>query len=570
MSVDSPRTLAGLLRQRAVELPQQVPYRFLKDGETESQQLTYASLDGQARAIAARLLAVGSPGQPVLMLYGAGLEFIAGLFGCLYAGMIAVPLIPPRRRQPLTTLAAMAADAGAKLALTTHDLLARLLPQLDQEPGLRELNWLPTDELEQAGVTEVERVPDCRPDDVAALLYTSGSTSAPKGVMLTQRGLLGAPLVVPPGVDPNWPLTWVNWMPMHHIAGLGSVLQPVRVGKAAAILLPAEAVLERPVRWLRAISRYQAHFANAPNFLYQFCADGVGPDERADLDLRGWFIARCNAETVRPETVEQFTTAYAPHGFRPEAFMPVYGLSEYPGVTGHMAGRAALARAFDRAALAQNRVSAVEPRTPGALRLVSNGRPGQGVTVRIVDPTTRRLCAAAEVGEVWVAGEYVAAGYWRRPDATAESFQARTADSGEGPFLRTGDLGFLHDGELYICGRLKDTLIIRGQNYYAVDIEAAAAGSHPDLGAAAAAFAAPLNGAAGAEQVVIYHEVRPGCTTPDVEAISAAIRRAVASEMLLPVYAVVLVRAGGLPRTPVGKIRRFVCRDEFMAQPPHA
>jgi acyl-CoA synthetase (AMP-forming)/AMP-acid ligase II len=373
--------------------------------------------------------------------------------------------------------------------------------------------------------------------------------------------------VLPPGIDPNWALNSVSWMPLHHIAGLNSVLQVLQVAKAAAVLLPAEAVLEQPVRWLRAISRYRALSAGGPNFLYQSCADRVAPEDRAGLDLRMWFFASCTAEPVRAETLEQFTAAYAPHGFRPEAFLPAYGLSEQAAVAVNTPGRAPTVRAFDRTALAQNRVSAVEPEARGALRLVSNGRPGEGVTVRIVDPTTGALCPAGEVGEVWAASDYMAAGYWGRPEATAETFQARTADSGEGPFLRTGDLGFLDEGELYICGRLKDMIIIRGQNYYALDIEAAAAGSHPDLGRAAAAFAAPIN---GAEQVVIYHEVRPECSAPDVEAISAAIRRAVAREMQLPVYAVVLVQAGSLPRTPVGKIRRFVCRDEFIAQQLYA
>jgi acyl-CoA synthetase (AMP-forming)/AMP-acid ligase II len=359
----------------------------------------------------------------------------------------------------------VAADAQAAIVLTIQALLARAAPQLEQAPTLRQLHWLATDAPLPPGAPDSWREP--QPDDLAALLYTSGSTSGPKGVMLSQRALQGAPLALPPGWDPDGTVTGVSWMPLYHVSGLNSVLMALRAAKATVVWLPAEPVLEEPVRWLRAISRYRAVHARGPNFLYQLCADRVAPEDGAGLDLSTWLFARCSAEPVHPETVEQFITAFAPHGFRPDAFHPAYGLSEHPEVSGSTRDRAPALRAFDRAALAQNRVSAVDRAAPDALRLVGNGRPGPGVVVRIVDPSTARHCPADQVGEVWVAGEYLAAGYWGRPEATTETFQARTAGSGEGPFLRTGDLGFLYEGELYICGRLKDVIIVRGQNYYA-------------------------------------------------------------------------------------------------------
>ena len=569
MDIPKLETLDAVLRRQAAVLPDHVAFRYLQDGVSETEQFTYAALDRKARALAVRLLAMAQPGQPVLLLYVDGLEPLAAFFGCQSAGMIAVPVAPPRPRQPLEALAAIAADAAASagapglapVVLTSQALLARLQP----EPALAHLRWLATDTISADDPASAAwQPPSTRPDDTAALLYTSGSTSAPKGVMLSHKGLWGPPFDMPAGlIDPAWRLTGVAWMPLYHIAGLSIALQVLRVGKAAQIRLPAELVVEQPLLWLRAISRYRAINAGGPNFLYQLCVDRIAPDERAGLDLRLWLFATCTAEPVRAETLEQFAAAYAGAGFQPWAFVPSYGLSEQAGVSGRVGRQPPKIVGFDRAALAENRVVAAGAGAEGALRLVSNGPPGPGITLRIVDPATETACAPGQVGEVWTASAYMSAGYWNKPDASAETFQARLA-SGEGPFLRTGDLGFIYEEELYICGRLKDMIIIRGQNYYAQDIEAAAAGSHPQLGGAAAAFAVPA-GDEGPERVVIYHEVRPECAAPDVPAISAAIRRAVARQLQLQVYAVVLVPAGGLPRTGVGKVRRYLVRDEFMA-----
>jgi acyl-CoA synthetase (AMP-forming)/AMP-acid ligase II len=560
-------TLDAVLRRRAAELPDHVAYRYLGDGETESEQFTYAALDRQARAIAVRLLALGQPGQPVLLMYEGGLKPLAAFFGCLYAGMIAVPVAPPRPRQPLDALAAIAADAAAGSAATACVVLTSqaLLARYQHDPALEHLHWLATDTI---GADDPDAAawqpPNTRPDDTAALLYTSGSTSQPKGVMLSHKSLWGPPFDLPAGIDPDWTLNAVAWMPQYHIAGLTFSLLVLRVGRASEIRLPAELVVEQPLLWLRAISRYRALQAGGPNFLYQLCVDRIAPEDRAGLDLGLWMFATCVSEPVRAETLEQFAAAYADAGFQPWAFVPNYGLSEQAEVSGRAGPRLPKIVAFDQAALAQNQVVAVTAEAAGAMRLVSNGPPGPGVTLRIVDPATGTACAPGQVGEVWTASAYMSAGYWRKPEASAETFQAHLA-SGEGPFLRTGDLGFIYEEELYICGRLKDMIIIRGQNYYVQDIEAAAAGSHPDLGGAAAAFAVPAAGEAP-ERVVIYHEVRPECATPDVPAISAAIRRAVARQLQLQVYAVVLVAAGGLPRTGVGKVRRYLVREEFLAQ----
>jgi len=557
-----PETLDAILRRRAAELPEHVAYRFLADGETETETLTYGALAARARAIAARLLALAAPCQPVLLLYETGLEPLAGFFGCLAAGMLAVPVAPPRTRQPLSALAAVAADAGAGLVLTTRALLARYAA--DPAVALAGLRWLASDSISADDPAAAAwQPPATTADEVAALLYTSGSTSTPKGVMLSHRVLWGPPVQVPEGLDPDWTLNGIDWMPLYHLAGLNFALVPLRVGAATQVLLPAEVVLAQPLVWLRAISRYRALQAGGPNFLFQLAVNGVSPAERAGLDFSLWLFAPLLSEPIRAETLEQFAAAYEPAGFQPWAFLPNYGLSEQPGITVRAGMRLPRISAFDRAALARNRVRPAAAEAP-ALRLVSNGPLAAEVTVRVVNPATLALCAPDEVGELWVAGPVRASGYWRRPEETAATFQARLPGSAEGPFVRTGDLGFIYEGELYICGRLKDMLIIRGHNYYAEDIEAAAAGAHPDLGGAAAAFGVPAPG--GGEQAVLYHEVRPECAAPDVEAVSAAIRRAVAGALQLALAAVVLVPAGGLPRTGPGKIPRHAVRAAYLAE----
>ncbi|HEX2222817.1 MAG TPA: fatty acyl-AMP ligase, partial [Thermoanaerobaculia bacterium] len=498
-----PVTLAGLLRVRAAERPDRVAFTFLADGEVEGGRLTYAELDHQARAIAAALRQTLAPGDRALLLYPPGLEFIAAFFGCLYAGVIAVPAYPPRPNdRSQSRLRSIAHDAEPRAALTTSAILAGAG---DLAPELAVLRWLPTDALppfgadaEGFGFADGDGISEPEPDSVAFLQYTSGSTAAPKGVMVTHANLLHNERMIGEAFGQDEDTVVAGWLPLYHDMGLiGNVLQPLHAG-ARCVLMSPVAFLQKPLRWLEAISRYRATTSGGPNFAYELCVRKTTVEERARLDLSSWKVAFNGAEPVRETTLERFAEAFAASGFRREAFYPCYGLAEATlFVTGGELGRFPRVEVVDAAALERNEVRPAFDGDP-ARRLVSNGRAWLGQQVVLADPETGLECPAGRVGEIWVAGPSVARGYWRNPEATERDFGAFLAD-GQGPFLRTGDLGFAAGGELYVTGRLKDLIIIRGRNHYPQDLELTAERSHPDLHAGGGAAFAVDAGEGGAE-----------------------------------------------------------------------
>ncbi|HEV7786338.1 MAG TPA: AMP-binding protein, partial [Thermoanaerobaculia bacterium] len=391
----------------------------------------------------------------------------------------------------------------------------------------------------------------------------AGSTGSPKGVMVRHGNLMHNEEMIRRAFGQDERSVIVGWLPLHHDMGLiGNVLQPLYAG-ARCILLSPVAFLQRPVRWLRAISRYRATGSGGPNFAYELCVRKVGPEQRADLDLSSWSVAFNGAEPVRAGTLERFAEAFAPCGFRREAFYPCYGLAEATlFVAGGTMGRRPRVARVEPAALERNEVVAVAPEVPDARWLVSSGRPWMGQKIVVADPETGAACPPGWVGEIWVAGPSVALGYWRNPEATARDFHASLAGrEGDGPFLRTGDLGFLADGELYVTGRLKDLIILRGRNHYPQDLERTAEGSHPDLRpGSSAAFAVEIG---GEERLVIALEVERR-RRDGFEEMAEAVRRAVAAEHEVMVWEVVLLRAGSLPKTSSGKVQRSLCRRQYL------
>ncbi|HEX7239906.1 MAG TPA: AMP-binding protein, partial [Longimicrobiaceae bacterium] len=553
-------TLGELLRLRADDDPARVAYTFLLDGETEEGHLTYGGLDLRARAVAARLQALGARGARALLLYPPGLEYVAALFGCFYAGVVAVPAYPPRRNRTDPRLQSIVADCRPTLALTTRELLGESGRLCANTPELAGLRWMATEDV-PAEEAQEWRDPEASGETLAFLQYTSGSTAAPKGVMVSHGNLLHNFALIEQLAGYTPETRSVIWLPPYHDMGLiGGILQPLFTGYWAALFSPV-AFIQRPARWLEAVSRYRATSSGGPNFAYELCVHAVRDEERAGLDLSRWEIAFNGAEPVRAETLRAFAERFAECGFRESAFYPCYGLAEATlMVTGSRPAEPAVERAVDPEALGGGDVREAE----GRYRLVSSGRSAPSQRVIVVDPATLRECAPDRVGEVWVSGPSVARGYWGRAEETAETFGAFVAGTGEGPFLRTGDLGFLDGGELFITGRLKDLIVIRGRNHYPQDVEQTALRSHEGLRAGSgAAFSVD---AGGEERLVVVQEVsRQAAAGVDVEEVAGAIRRAVASEHGVQVHAVAVVRPGGVPKTTSGKVQRRECRARFLA-----
>ncbi len=488
-------SLSELLEFRAAEGSCDAAYTFLKDGGG-GDGFSYRVLDGRARAIAAWMQGRRRRGDRVLLLYPAGLEFLAGFFGCLYAGVIPVPLPLPGARTGLEKLIQVQQDTGAGLALTSSAAAEQL-----GGAGV----------AEALGVQATDQIPDgfgegfsparAKSDEVAYLQYTSGSTSLPRGVMITHGNVLHNLANIDDGFRHGRESVVVTWLPHFHDMGLiYGLLAPLYQGIACYFMSPAT-FMQRPATWLEAISRYRATHSGGPNFAYDLCVRRIKPEDRAHLDLSCWEVAFNGAEPVHAETLERFAKAFAPSGFRRAAFYPAYGLAEASlKVSGGMKGKGPVLLAVSGEGLARNRVVAADPGSSGCRVLVGCGRPGRDTLVAIVDPDSQKQCASGEVGEVWVAGPGVACGYWRRPEETRETFQARLADSGQGPFLRTGDLGFLREGELFIAGRLKDLIIIRGLNHHPSDIELTARKAHPET---AASICAAFSIEAGGEERLV-------------------------------------------------------------------
>ncbi|MEA2694314.1 MAG: hypothetical protein QOJ16_3701, partial [Acidobacteriota bacterium] len=544
-------TFLEILEEWARLRPEETIYSFLDSAGQEAASLRFGELDRRARAVAATLQERGSAGvrgARALLLYPPGLDFIVAFLGCLYAGVVAVPAYPPRPNRGLSRLRSIAADAGASFILTTVVARPGIEAAARESLELANVLILSTDELPagaEAGWREV------RPEsgDPAFLQYTSGSTADPKGVIVTHGNLAHNEEMMRQAFAQSEASVVVGWLPLYHDMGLiGNVLQPLYLG-ARAILMSPLTFLQRPVRWLEAISRYRGTTSGGPNFAYDLCVRKISEAERRNLDLRSWTLAFNGAEPVRRATLDRFAAAFAPRGFSSRAFYPCYGLAE---ATLFVTGPAPGAR------------KDVE----GARGLVGCGRPWSGQRVVIVDPDSGVPRPPDQEGEIWIAGPSVAAGYWNRPEETARTFGARLAGSGEGPFLRTGDLGFLAGpagGDLFVTGRSKDLIILRGRNLYPQDVELTAEGAHPALRpGCGAAFAVER---AGEERLVIVHEVERQAATAGasaLETIAQAVRRAVAEEHEAAVEEVVLLRGGTIPKTSSGKIRRHACREGYL------
>jgi acyl-CoA synthetase (AMP-forming)/AMP-acid ligase II len=559
-------TLVDLLRHRAQHQPDQLAYQFLEDGKKEAAAYTHAELDQQAQAIAALLQQSEARGERALLLYPQGVEVVAAFCGCLYAGVIAIPVPPPdagRMKRALPRLREIVKDAAASYVLSTQRIID-LFKESDVDfPEFDTMTWIDTEQVD-LGLADHWQDPQIDKDVLAYLQYTSGSTSVPKGVMLSHYNLMhhSAYLQQACGYTPDG--ATVTWMPYFHDYGLvEGLIQPLYTGVPCYIMSPL-AFVKRPQRWLEAISKYGATHSQAPNFAYDQCVRRVKPAKREGLDLSRWQAAGNAAEPINPRVMREFAEAYAPHGFKWTTFAPAYGLAEATLlVSSKPVGTEPMILPVDADALEQSRVALAKA---GASRrdTVSCGQLVCETEVVIANPDTGVRCQPDEVGEIWVADPGVAAGYWKRPDVSRETFGARLAGESGGPYLRTGDLGFMRDGELYITGRIKDLIIIRGTNHYPQDIEWTV--QHlsntlrPDYGAAFSIIDD------GEEKLVVVQEVeRQHQLNLNGEELLADIRQAISEVHELQVSAIALVKSGNVLKTSSGKIQRRACRSRFLA-----
>jgi acyl-CoA synthetase (AMP-forming)/AMP-acid ligase II len=559
-------TLVDLLRHRAQHQPDQLAYQFLEDGKKEAAAYTHAELDQQARAIAALLQQSEARGERALLLYPQGVEVVAAFCGCLYAGVIAIPVPPPdagRMKRALPRLREIVKDAAASYVLSTQRIID-LFKESDVDfPEFDTMTWIDTEQVD-LGLADHWQDPQIDKDVLAYLQYTSGSTSVPKGVMLSHYNLMhhSAYLQRACGYTPDG--ATVTWMPYFHDYGLvEGLIQPLYTGVPCYIMSPL-AFVKRPQRWLEAISKYGATHSQAPNFAYDQCVRRVKPAKREGLDLSRWQAAGNAAEPINPRVMREFAEAYAPHGFKWTTFAPAYGLAEATLlVSSKPVGTEPMILPVDADALEQSRVALAKAGT-SRRDTVSCGQLVCETEVVIANPDTGVRCQPDEVGEIWVADPGVAAGYWKRPDVSRETFGARLAGESGGPYLRTGDLGFMRDGELYITGRIKDLIIIRGTNHYPQDIEWTV--QHlsntlrPDYGAAFSIIDD------GEEKLVVVQEVeRQHQLNLNGEELLADIRQAISEVHELQVSAIALVKSGNVLKTSSGKIQRRACRSRFLA-----
>ncbi|HEY6249857.1 MAG TPA: AMP-binding protein, partial [Candidatus Angelobacter sp.] len=553
----SVRNLMDLLRNRAEAKPSARAYVWLIDGEREGAALSRAALEEGARAIGIKLNCLTPKPESALLIFPPGLQFIEALFGCWYAGIIAIPAYLPRSNHDLVRIEGMLKDSGCTIALTLRETapyvqkaILAINPKIEvlaiEEPEERETKY------------GIDPQPQRR--EIAYLQYTSGSTASPKGVIVTHSNVLeNLKYIESQGGFAETSLS-VNWLPHFHDMGLiYGILQPLFSGFTSFSFAPG-AFIHKPSRWLSAISRYRGTHCGGPNFAYDLCVERVTQEECTSLDLSSWQVAFNGAEPIRSETLKRFTDYFSAAGFRGQAFYPVYGLAEATlKVTSGSPGVGPRYCSVDSVELGKHKVCVVDPESTSASTIVGCGRWHAPNEVAIVNPETKEMCPADEVGEIWVSGPSVAAGYWRNETATQQTFGSFLR-SGQGSFLRTGDLGFVYRHELFITGRLKDCIIIRGRNHYPQDIEESVDDSHPALRRnGSAAFCLERD---GHERVVVVSQVKRQFKG-NLDEVIDTIRKAIAENHEIQAFAIVLVKTGGLPRTSSGKIQRQLCKALF-------
>ncbi len=559
-------TIVDIARWRANNQGDHEAYTFLVDGEDEKVFLNYQQFDRRARQVAAHLQQLGKKGDRIMILLPPGMSFINAFYGCLYAGMTAIPLYPHLRKKKdkiFNRILNVAKDAQPIALLSNETITASSSQHFEEVEEIKNIPWIAEEQIVLP--PESWSNPGLSPDDLAFLQYTSGSTSLPKGVMVSHGNLLHNLGVIQKGFDVRKSDITLNWLPPYHDMGLiGGILSPMYCG-IHGILMPPVYFLQRPLRWLKAIAKFKATISGGPNFSYDFCIKKIKPEQRDALDLSCWEVAFCGAEPINPETLKKFAEYFAASSFRYQSFFPSYGLAETTlMITAAERTRGPVIRPFDKSQLERHSAVLADEGNPKSRNLISVGQVGDGLEVIIVNPETLEKCKDGEIGEIWEKGDSVARGYWGKPEQSEAAFNAYTIDTKEGPFMRTGDLGFFLDEEVYITGRIKELIIIDGSNYYPQDIEWSVENAHDAIRPhGASAFSVALD---GRERLIIMVELDPRFARDMDEAQERQVRRAIKSivsaEHDLSVHDIAFVSR--LPKTTSGKIQHHQCEKDYL------
>jgi acyl-CoA synthetase (AMP-forming)/AMP-acid ligase II len=565
-----------IFERHADERRDQIAFTDLKNGEIEDRSITYGELRRQAVQLAATFCRASEPGERVIIALPDGIDFIVVFVACLYARLVPVPVKPPDDEQSSKKLHNIALDCGATALFTAPAVAERYRALQSVDLTVQFKHIFDSDLLRQMRSTAAfgdvavtdSRYADVAADDLALLQYTSGSTGAPKGVMVTHRNLVENQAMITIGLDTSGETLCVSWLPMFHDMGLmGVVLHTLYLG-ARSVLMTAISFVQKPSRWIKALSKYRATITGGPNFAYKMLVSARTLRDLDDVDLSSLRTAYCGSEPISPNVVQDFLRLYEKYGLRPETFCPGYGLAE---ATLLVSSGGKVAPVFREIDAATGRIVAADPSgsvdaNPRKL-LTGCGKPvaAGNQQVEIVDPLKRRLCVPGETGEIWVSGLHVTRGYWDKPDATASDFGGTLAERPGRRYLRTGDLGVIADGELFIAGRTKEIIIVNGRKYYPQDIEDTSVTSHPAVhGMRAVAF-----GAAGerSERVVIVQELGRqylrDLSDILLEQLTRSIKGAVLKQHALPIEELVYVKPHSIARTTSGKLCRVTCRRQY-------
>jgi acyl-CoA synthetase (AMP-forming)/AMP-acid ligase II len=573
------KDMIDVICRRASEHPDRLAYVFLRDGERDERRITFGDLLVRAKAIASTLQSLGLEGERALLFYPSGIEYLEAFWGCLFANVVAVPLFPPRPNRGFSRFITILADSEAKIALTTIGVEREYKNRFYREIPLPQMIWLSTDSIKPDIQSEWNR-PHITPESTAYFQYTSGSTTAPKSVMVSHRNLLKNSQCYKEYMGNEEGSIQGAWLPFYHDMGLiGYGIQGPYIGGTVYFFSPFD-FLKKPIRWLRMLSNYKVHTTGAPNFAFDLCVNKTTAEQREGLDLSSVKQMYNGSESIRAGTCERFVKEFEPYGLHPHALGGAYGLAENTLVVSCCdKNKPAAILEADLDCLEQGIVREKDENTVRQTKLVSSGRMLEEYDIRIVDPTSRKQLAPGCVGEIWVSHPSVAMGYWKQEEDSERTFRARISDTQEGPFLRTGDLGAIVDGQLYLTGRLKELIIIEGRNHYPQDIELTVEQTHPAIRpTGCAAFSVERD---GSEKLVVVAEIDPRwkCVNPragfsavaenadrmlDIDRLIKDIRKAVSEVHDVRPQHIELLKFGQIFKTTSGKTQRQACKQAFL------